>query len=265
MGIPVDEFTLAEGLASAGYKTVAIGKWHVGQRPEFRPLKQGFTDHYGFLGGGRSYFPPDQSKNVRNVPKNPLMVQLWRNEQHVEDPPYLTDGLGDAAVEYIDRYRDEPFFIYLAFNAPHVPLQATDRYLSRFPELRGARRTYAAMMSSVDDAVGRIETTLDETGLQDDTLVFYFSDNGGPASNGSSNTPLRGQKGDLWEGGIRVPFIVKWSGQLPAGSTYDHPVCSLDVAATALELADVSLPENVRLDGVNVVPYLQGRKRGTAS
>jgi arylsulfatase A-like enzyme len=260
-GLATEARTLPDYLRSAGYSTMAIGKWHVGQLPRFRPLVRGFTDHYGFLGGGRSFLPLKDSQGVAFVPKDPDQVDLWNNENRVEDPPYVTDAFGDAAVDYIDRHKNDPFFIYLAFNAPHVPLQATDKYLDRFPQLKGARRTYAAMLSAVDDAVGRVTAKLKQEGLDEETLIFFLSDNGGhPIANAASNGPLREQKGTVYEGGIRVPFVVKWTGRLPAGARYSRPVISLDIAATAMSLAGVKPSPEQPLDGVNLLPYLSGEQ-----
>ena len=254
-GLAVEAKTIADFLKDAGYSTMAIGKWHLGQLPQFRPLVRGFSDHYGFLGGGRSFLPLSESQGVAFVPKDPDQVDLWRNEQRVEDPPYLTDALGDEAVSYIERHKTNPFFIYLAFNAPHVPLQATDKYLQRFPDLKGARRTYAAMISAVDDAVGRLTETLRRENMDDRTLIFFLSDNGGhPIASGAQNRPLKREKGTVYEGGIRVPFVVKWTGRIPAGRTFSHPVISLDIAATALAAAGIT--PDIPLDGIDLVPHL---------
>jgi arylsulfatase A-like enzyme len=256
-GLSTDATTIADVLKSAGYSTFAIGKWHLGQLPQFRPLVRGFTDHYGFLGGGRSFLPLKESQGVAFVPKDPDQVDLWRNEHRVDDLPYLTDAFGDEAVSYIAHHKADPFFIYLAFNAPHVPLQATDKYLQRFPDLKGARRTYAAMVSAMDDAIGRVSEALRTQGLEEKTLIFFLSDNGGhPIANAARNDPLRGEKGTVYEGGIRVPFVVKWSGRLPAGKTYAQPVVSLDIMSTALAAAGAKPPKGAPVDGVDLVPHL---------
>jgi arylsulfatase A-like enzyme len=258
-GLSPEAVTIADALKSAGYATFAVGKWHLGQLPQFRPLVRGFTDHYGFLGGGRSFLPLTESRGVAFVPKDPDQVDLWRNETRVADPAYVTDAFGEEAAAYIGRHRAEPFFLYLAFNAPHVPLQATDKYLRRFPDLKGARRTYAAMVSAVDDAVGRVCAKVRAEGLEEKTLIVFLSDNGGhPLANAARNHPLRGEKSTVYEGGIRVPFVVKWTGRVPAGGTYPHPVSSLDVAATALAAAGVKPRKDAPLDGVDLVPHLRG-------
>jgi arylsulfatase A-like enzyme len=257
-GLDPKATTVADVLKSAGYATFAVGKWHLGQLPQFRPLVRGFTDHYGFLGGGRSYLPLKDSQGVPFVPKDPDQVDLWRNETRIGDPEYLTDAFGEEAAAYVRRHKADPFFIYLAFNAPHVPLQATDKYLSRFPNLKGARRTYAAVVSAMDDAVGRVTDAIRAEGLENDTLVFFLSDNGGhPMANAARNDPLRGEKGTVYEGGIRVPFVVKWTGRLPAGAKYEQPVVSLDIMATAVAAAGLKSP-GAPLDGVDLVPHLRG-------
>ncbi len=258
-GLAPEATTVADVLKTAGYSTFAVGKWHLGQLPQFRPLVRGFTDHYGFLGGGRSFLPLKESQGVPFVPKDPDQVDLWRNQSRVGDPKYLTDAFCEEAVAYVRRHKAHPFFLYLAFNAPHVPLQATAKYLRRFPDLTGARRTYAAMVSALDDAVARVSDALRTEGLDGNTLIFFLSDNGGhPRANAARNDPLRGEKGTVYEGGIRVPFVVKWTGRLPAGATYAHPVVSLDVMTTALAAAGVQPPKGAPLDGVNLVPHLRG-------
>ncbi len=255
LGLPVSEKTSADLLKAAGYATGAIGKWHLGKDPKFHPLARGFTELYGFLGGGRSYFPAKEAAPL--APLDPL----FRNRTQVEDPEYLTDAFGSEAVAFIERHKKGPFFLYVAFNAPHVPLHSTQKYLDRFPGIANkGRRTYAAMVSALDDAVGHIGKKLDDEGLDKDTLIFFLSDNGGSLMGGARNDPLRGQKSTVYEGGIRVPFVVKWTGHLPAGATYSQPVISLDILATALGAAGVEPPAGLRLDGVNLLPHLSGKK-----
>jgi arylsulfatase A-like enzyme len=262
VGLSTEVRTMADVLKSQGYATCAIGKWHLGQLPEFRPLVRGFTEHYGFLGGGRSFLPLGESQNVPFVPKDPMQTSLWRNESQVDDPAYLTDAFGEEAVACIERHQDDPFFLYLAFNAPHVPLQATDQYLARFPELKAGRRTYAAMLSAVDDAIGRISEALKSNDLEQDTLIFFLSDNGGQILSGGVNKPLRGEKSTLFEGGIRVPFIVKWPRMLPAGTKYEQAVSALDIMATAAVAAGMKDLTPLALDGVDLIPYLRGDRAG---
>ncbi len=266
VGLPESETTVAELLRSAGYATGAVGKWHLGKEPAFRPRRHGFDEFYGFLGGGRSYFPMKEGEKITFAPFDPIVRDDARSDGarsdggRVQDPEYLTDAFGREAVAFIDRHKGRPFFLYLAFNAVHVPLQATDRDLKRFPDIEsGPRRTYAAMLAAADDAVGRVVGKLAAEGLDRDTLVVFLNDNGGhPLANAARNDPLRGQKGTVFEGGIRVPFVVSWPGRIPAGGVYSQPVASLDVLPTALAAAGGEPPAGLRLDGVNLLPHLTG-------
>ncbi len=264
-GLPLSEETMAKTLSRGGYKSLALGKWHLGAHESQRPLKRGFTEFYGFLTGGHYYFPEDLTLNdISEIESQyaAYRTKLLKNDTRVEEKEYLTDALSREAVDFIGRNKDNPFFIYLAYNAPHTPLQATEKYLSRFDHITDKKRkTYAAMVSAVDDGVGSVLDKLEELEISDNTLVFFLSDNGGPEPhNASDNGALRGTKGSLWEGGIRVPFAVQWPGTIPAAQVYDHPIISLDIFATAAALAKVK-PKN-KLDGVNLIPYLTGEENG---
>jgi arylsulfatase A-like enzyme len=196
------------------------------------------------LGGAHSYFRD---------------AGLLRGTTAIEEPEYLTDALRREALAFIDRHRERPFFLYLAFNAVHGPLEAAEKYLQRFEGIKDEnRRTYAGMMSAMDDAVGAVLAKLRETKLEENTLVFFISDNGGPPVNASLNTPLAGRKATTWEGGIRVPWLVQWKGRLPAGKVYEQPVIQLDVVPTALAAAGVTPPADAKLEGVNLLPHLTG-------
>jgi arylsulfatase A-like enzyme len=190
---------------------------------------------------------------------------MLRGTEQVEEKEYLTDAFGREAVAFIDRHQKEPFFLCLTFNAVHTPMHATDKYLQRFPKIEDKmRRTYAAMLSAMDDAVGAVVAKLRSAGLEEHTLIFFLSDNGGPTMkgttiNGSINAPLRGSKRTTLEGGIRVPFLVQWKGKLPAGKTYEPPVIQLDIYPTALAAAGVEVKPEWKLDGVNLLPYLEGK------
>jgi arylsulfatase A-like enzyme len=255
VGLPLTETTLADLLRSAGYATGALGKWHLGNEPQFHPLRRGFDEFYGFLGGAHYYVPtrPDPADPFAKAYSQPMI----RDHAQVGQPAHLTDALGQEAVAFIERHKTEPFFLYLAFNAVHVPLQSTDAYLDRFRAIASpARRTYAAMLSAMDFAVGRVARKLQAEGLDRDTLIFFLSDNGGhPMANAARNDPLRGEKSTVYEGGIRVPFVVKWTGRIPAGDTYTRPVISLDILPTALAAAGIQPPRRLSLDGVNLLPY----------
>ena len=263
-GLPASETTIGDLLEPAGYVTGAIGKWHLGKAPPFHPLECGFGEFFGFIGGARSFFPRDRPiENPamrRFIPDDPLV----RDRTPVDDPEYLTDAFGQEAVSFIERNKAKPFFLYLAFNAVHLPLQALQRDMKRVRDIDGkARRTYAAMTLAMDDAVGRIDRKLRQEHLERKTLVFFLSDNGGhPIANAARNHPLRGAKASVFEGGIRVPFLVKWTSRLPAGETYPHPIIALDILPTALAAAGVEPPAGLRLDGVNLLPYLTGATDG---
>ncbi len=253
-GLPLTEKTIAERLKAAGYVTGMVGKWHLGYKPGLHPLQRGFDEFFGFLPGAHPYLQGPRADAFR----------ILRGEEPVDEKEYLTDAFKREALAFIDRHKKDTFFLYMPFNAVHSPLQATNKYLKRFPNIQDEnRRTHAAMLSALDDAVGEIRGKLRETGLEENTLVFYHSDNGGPTpSTTSSNTPLRAFKGNVFEGGIRVPFMVTWKGKLPAGKVYDQPVISLDIHPTIMAAAGVQVPADAKLDGVNLIPYLTGEKSG---
>jgi arylsulfatase A-like enzyme len=257
-GLPTSETTLADRMKTAGYATGLVGKWHLGEEEKFHPLNRGFTEFYGFLPGSHSYFTSDDKT------RGPI----YRNRQRVEIDGYLTDVLAREAGAFIERHQKEPFFLYLAFNAVHTPMEAPEALVKKFAHVADPRRrTYLAMTAALDEAVGKVLDKLRSAGLEENTLVFFFSDNGGPcgkkfAANASSNAPLRGSKGDTWEGGIRVPFLVQWKGKLPAAKVYEQPVIQLDIAATALAAAGVEAKPEWKLDGVNLLPNLEGKAKG---
>jgi arylsulfatase A-like enzyme len=265
-GIPTTEKNIAEVLKPAGYTSGVIGKWHMGTHPDLRPNKRGFDYFYGFLSGGHQYFPEDLTLNDLDDVKYKYdwyRTRLLRNEQRVDTDEYLTDELSHEAVEFIKRESDKPFFLYVAYNAPHTPLQASKKYLDRYQHIKDkTRRTYAAMVSAVDDGVGDILTTLKEQGIDDNTLVVFLSDNGGARNNASDNGELRGHKNDLFEGGVRVPFAARWPNKIPAGVDYNQAVSSLDILATIVEQASVDMSKSKPLDGVDLMPYITNEKSG---
>lgn len=254
-GLSLNETTIADRLKKAGYDTIAIGKWHLGNKPEYRPMQRGFDEFFGTL-ANTSFFHPTQFVDSRRSP----------DVMPIDDPNfYTTDAYSERAVDWLDRReKDHPWFMYLPFNAQHAPLQATPKYLERFPTITDEKRKiFAAMMSAMDDAVGKVLSKVRAMGQESDTLVFFFSDNGGPtAQTTSSNAPLRGFKATTWEGGVRVPFCVQWPGTLPAGKVYEHPIIQLDILPTALAAAGVSMEPSWKLDGVNLLPYLTGEAKG---
>ncbi len=267
IGLPLSEQTMAEYIQQSGYNTMGIGKWHLGAHEKFRPWKRGFNEFFGFLGGGHRYFPEEYDIANQDSAKNEgqsYRTKLIRNNSVVEEKEYLTEVLTREAVDFIDRNKEKPFFLYMAYNAPHTPLQATQKYLSRFPNINDTKRkTYAAMVSAVDDGVGLILDKLNQLHLTDNTIVIFLSDNGGPENdNASDNGVLKGGKGSLWEGGIRVPFAIQWPGQINAGTHYDQPVISLDIFATiAANIDGAPQPKN-KLDGRDILPFIKGVKQG---
>ena len=267
MGLTRDEKTIAELLRPVGYHSGIIGKWHLGAHiPTSHPMKRGFDEFYGHLGGGHTYFPEkltiERSQDAKGESES---YQTWLLKNYEPVPPrkYITDDFSDEAVAFVTRNRDWPFFLFLSYNAPHTPLEAADKYLGRFPQIKDKKRqTYAAMVSAVDDGVGRVLAELKKYGLEENTIVAFLSDNGGPTTkNASTNAPLRGNKGDAWEGGFRVPFAIQWRGELPADSSYENPVSALDLGATIVALAGAAVSKDKPLDGVNLIPFLNGENK----
>ncbi|MGE3807175.1 MAG: sulfatase-like hydrolase/transferase [Gemmataceae bacterium] len=254
-GLPLEETLLPAVLKQHGYATAAIGKWHLGDDPKFWPTERGFDFWYGFSGGGMSYWGDTN-------PKTPLRGVL-RNGKPVpkSELTYLTDDFSREAADFIGRSRGKPFFLYLAYNAPHSPDHATRTHLKKTEHIEyGGRAVYGAMVAGMDEGIGRVLRKLDELELRDNTLIFFYSDNGGRAEH-AVNFPFRGHKGMLFEGGLRVPFCVSWPGHIPAGQTVKQPITGLDVFPTALAAAGIKAPARVGLDGVNVLPVLEDPKR----
>lgn len=267
--LPADQLTLAERLQARGYTNGIIGKWHQGMTPEQHPLAQGFDEFFGFLRGIHLYLPEGRDTGAAYYGMAlKYKGELYRNHQVIEETDYLTTAFGREASEFIERHADEPFFLYLAFSAVHVPMQATQRYLEKFRDIENpGRRRLAAMTAAMDDAVGDVMAALRRHDLQEQTLIVYLSDNGGhPLANSADNGPLRGGKGQLYEGGIRVPFLMQWPGTIAPGQVYREPVISLDVAAMALAATGVSAYANPELDGIDLLPRLreQSAKSGNA-
>jgi arylsulfatase A-like enzyme len=249
-GLPLSERTLADLLKGLGYATCAIGKWHLGFEPQFRPTKRGFDEFYGTLANTPFYHP-----------KNFVDSRISSDVRAVADPKfYTTEAYAERAVDWLDRHKDRPWFLYMPFNAQHAPLQAPQKYLDRFPDIQDSkRRTFAAMMSAMDDAIGRVLAKIRELGQEEETLIIFLSDNGGPTQQTSSdNGPLRGFKATTLEGGVRVPFCMQWKGKLPAGKVYEHPIIQLDVLPTCIAAAGGKIDPSLKLDGVNLLPYLTG-------
>ncbi|MBL9200000.1 MAG: sulfatase-like hydrolase/transferase [Opitutaceae bacterium] len=251
-GLPVTEATLADRLKAAGYATGLVGKWHLGNQPAMQPQQRGFTEFFGFLGGAHSYFD---------------VAGFLRGTEPVKEMDYATDAFGREAAAFIERHRAQPWFLYLAFNAVHTPMHATDSRLKKFAHIADEkRRAYTAMMSAMDDAIGAVRAKLAATGQEQNTLVFFISDNGGPTMvgvtvNASRNDPLRGGKRTTLEGGIRVPFLVAWPGRVKPG-VFEAPAIQLDLHATALAAAGVAAKPGWKVEGVDLLPFLNGAKTG---
>ncbi|MFT7198349.1 MAG: arylsulfatase A-like enzyme, partial [Marinoscillum sp.] len=250
------EITIAEFLKSQGYETSIFGKWHLGEQEHQHPLNNGFDYFWGFLAGSRSYFPSDGSKKLG------ANHMTQENKTPVEFEGYLTDVIGDMAVKKINANDGKnPFFMYLSFNAPHTPMHAKGEVVAKFGE-EHARPIYAAMVWSMDEAVGKVIAALKEKGEYENTLIFFLSDNGGAHNNGSSVGPLKGWKGNQFEGGTRVPFTVTWKGTIPSGGQFDGLTSSLDIYKTATSFWNYSGSPDKELDGADLIPYLHGLKKG---
>lgn len=293
-GLPVDEKTLPDLLKDdAGYSTAMIGKWHLGGTAHFNPIRRGFDEFFGFLHEGH-YFRPSPYEGMttwlrrkslpggktgrwtsedgslifsthmaHNEPDYDADNPIYRNGQPIDEQENLTDAFTREAIQFVERCGDErPFFLYLAYNAVHSPLQGDASYMERYADIPDIqRRIFAAMLGQLDDGVGRLLDVLEEEGISDNTLVVFLSDNGGPTRElTSSNVPLRGEKGSLFEGGVRVPFLMQFPGKIEAGTVYDEPILSLDLFPTSLQLAGLKPPMNT--DGVDLLPYLSGESIG---
>jgi arylsulfatase A-like enzyme len=262
MGLPQDEKTLAEVLSTLNYKSGIIGKWHLGAHKSNHPLNRGFDEFFGHLGGGHSYFPENltiESSYLINTERESYRTYIMRNHVPVKTTKYLTDEFSEEALGFVEKHQEEPFFLFLSYNAPHGPLEATEKYLSRFVNIDDKkRRTYAAMVSALDDGVGALLNKLEDLSLDENTMVVFLSDNGGPERNNSSdNGMLRDGKGSVYEGGFHVPFAIQWKGRLSPG-IYENPVSALDIFATITALSDAHLNPDKPLDGVNLIPFLSG-------
>lgn len=251
-GLDLQEETIGDAMKRAGYVTAAFGKWHLGHDPEYRPNARGFDYFWGFLSGGRHYFPNDQ----QDQPGHSHSIR--ENDDFTEFEGYLTDRLGEKAVEFIDRNKEKPFFVYWAPNAVHTPMEATKDDLERYEG--HPRQELAAMTWALDRAVGNIKDKLEKENLLDNTLIFFLSDNGGAHNNQSSNAPLKGFKGNKYEGGMRVPFFMHWPAKIDGGKTFDGLTSAFDIFATSLDAAGVSEEALTNLDGVSLLPYLEEKE-----
>jgi arylsulfatase A-like enzyme len=256
-GLPLSEKTIADRLNDYGYINGLVGKWHLGYEPQFHPLKRGFDEFWGYTGGGHDYFKslPDGTGYLSPIECN------YKTPSPIS---YITDDVGNECADFIKRNKREPFFLFASFNAPHAPMQAIEEDLAIYDHIADTkRRTYAAMVHRLDVNVGKIIRAIHDAGIENNTIIAFISDNGGPVdSNASINAPYNGQKGILLEGGLHVPFILSWPGTIPANSEYHKSVSSLDFAPTIVELASGSGDQNDLFDGKNLIPFILGRVQG---
>ena len=260
-GIPLSEKFMGKMLQESGYYTGAVGKWHLGAVPGYHPNDRGFDDFYGFLGGGHEYFPsyftPKYKKLKAAGTKNiwDYLTPLQHNGKEVTETEYITDALSREAVRFVTdaSKKKDPFFLYVSYNAPHTPLQAKEEDMKVFKKIKNKdRRTYAGMVYAVDRGVGSIVKALKATNQYENTLIVFLSDNGGRPDKGANNMPLKGRKGDTYEGGFRVPMFFHWPNNVAVGKRYNHPVSALDFYPTFAGLAGVTLPANNKLDGKDI-------------
>jgi len=266
MGVPQAEITIADLLKLGGYHTMQIGKWHLGEAKPLQPNGQGFDEALGFLAGGGMFMPPESPDVVNaKLPWDPIDRFLWPNlpyavqwngGQRFAPTGHLTDYFTDNAVAAIKANRNRPFFLYLAYNAPHTPLQATRADYDALPGIKDhTTRVYGAMVRQLDRGIGRVLQTLKDTGIDDNTLVIFTSDNGGAFYTGikDSNAPFRGYKATFFEGGIRVPFFLRWPGRIAPGTTLPGPAHHLDIFATAAAAAGVPIPADRAIDSASLL------------
>jgi arylsulfatase B len=261
LGITLKEKFLSSVLQDTGYFTGAIGKWHLGEAPQFQPNQRGFNEFYGFLGSGHGYFASryeaayerEVEAGKTNIDTN--ISPLIRNGEEVKERAYLTDGFSREAVKFLDgaAKREQPFFLYLAYNAPHAPMEARREDIGKFANIGDKRRrVYAAMVYAVDRGVGKVVETLKAAGKFENTLIIFLSDNGGQSNLGANNAPLRGGKRDVLEGGCRVPMFIHWPAQVPTGRRFEHIVTTLDLYPTLTRLAGAKISEGKVIDGKDV-------------
>ena len=273
MGLPDDEKTFATRLKSANYRTGIIGKWHLGAAYNFHPNNRGFDYFYGFLSGGHDYFPQSVHTHLPLITENGRLnyganegtyLPLQRNNGVGDFNEYLTTALSRDAAQFVED-GDQPFCLFLSYNAPHTPLQAPDAFIKKYKHVEDREeRIYAAMIDAMDEGIGRVLASLKDSGKFDNTLIFFLSDNGGtvpqpwnPRENWCDNGPFKDGKTSVYEGGVHVPFIIHWPAVLDGAKTFFPIVSSLDIAATAVTVGEGDL-SGKPLDGVNLIPYLTG-------
>ncbi len=252
-GIPRSIPMISNYVKDLGYTTGYIGKWGVTSKRHSYPPKRGFDESY-WVQDGNIYFPDTPSK---------YNTQMKRGMDPITMKEYSTDAFGREAIEFIQRHKEDPFFLFISYITPHEPMEAKEEDLKRFAHIKDElRRTTLAMIACMDDNVGRMLDVLKEEKLEKNTLIFFLSDNGGYPDNGSLNAPYSGGKSQMLEGGIHVPFIMQWKGTLPAAKVYEEPVISLDILPTTLAAAGGEIRPEWQFDGVNLLPFILGKEEG---
>jgi len=257
MGLPTEEITMGDYMKQQGYATAFYGKWHLGGADRFHPTKRGFDEFYGFRGGARDYFP------YKDNPQEALNKMERGFGDFQEHDGYLTDVLAEESLTFIEKNAKSktPFLAFLSFNAVHTPMDAKPEDLEKFPNLEGKRKIVAAMTLALDRATGTIMDKLKELGIEENTIVIFTNDNGGPSDkNASSNLPLSGIKSTHLEGGVRVPFIMKYPRKVKANTTYNFPISTFDLLPTFFAAAGGDTKNLKELDGVDLLPYINGTK-----
>lgn len=275
-GVPPTEITLAERLKAMGYNTGIVGKWHLGVSKHNLPLNRGFDYQYGFYGASSLYTPERNWSHIMNYEHKSFSTQYqWNmgrygeaaimdNGKEIREEKYITWAFRDKAMEFIETNKEEPFFLYCAFSAPHIPFQAPVEYYCKYGHVADEnKRVYYAMISALDDAIGEIHQKIKDLGLEENTIIYLLSDNGGASYTGATdNYPLKGGKLTQFEGGINVPFMMKWKGKIPAGTRYENPVSSTDIFVTSVLNSGGSLPTDRDYDGVDLMPFINGINKG---
>jgi len=269
-GLPLSEITLSEILKKQGYSTGIVGKWHLGWSAEKLPSAFGFDEQYGFFTSHSLYSPEGSEgivdQKISNDWTDPYIWSgqrkgshaIYRNNKEIKEAGYLTDRIADEAMQFMDKKSRQPFFLWISFNAPHTPLQAKKEDVDRFKDIEDpVKRVYRAMIYNLDNAIGRIMKYLSDTNLEKNTLIFFISDNGGAEyTHTTENGSYGGGKNTEFEGGVKVPMIIKWPGVLPAGKRFEPMVSAMDIFATSIAITDAPKITEREIDGVNLLPYL---------
>jgi arylsulfatase A-like enzyme len=269
-GLPLSEITLAEVLKKQGYHTAIIGKWHLGWSKEKRPSTFGFDEQYGFFNSHSLYAPEGTNgivdQKIEGDWTDPYIWSGQRNGPHaiyrnyieIEETGYLTDRITDESIQFIENHKQKPFFTWISYSAPHTPLQAPIEYAEKYKHIKDpVKRVYRAMIHKLDDEIGRLMDYLAANDLEKNTLLFFISDNGGAEYTlTTDNGRYEGGKNTEFEGGIKVPMIIRWTGTLPAGKRFEPMVSSMDIFTTSATAAHAKLMTQREIDGVNLIPYL---------